>query len=108
MNCSSLTIYCEAESQPDNWDLNWNPDNQPVVWGYKIGTAATESAATAINIYAYGNTIVVENATDEIRVYNAMGSLVATANNENAEIRINGAGVYIVRTGNIAKRVMVN
>jgi len=33
--CSSLTIYCEAESQPEGWDAGWNPDNRPVVWGYK-------------------------------------------------------------------------
>ena len=33
--CSSLTIYCEAEEQPVGWDANWNPDNRPVVWGYK-------------------------------------------------------------------------
>ncbi|MBQ3219959.1 MAG: leucine-rich repeat domain-containing protein [Clostridia bacterium] len=32
-NCNSLTIYCEAESKPDDWDLNWNLDC-PVVWGY--------------------------------------------------------------------------
>lgn len=71
------------------------------------GTAVAESLSNSVNIYAYSNTIVVENATEEIRVYNAMGSLVATANDENAEIRINGAGVYIVRTGNVAKRVMI-
>lgn len=33
--CSNLTIYCEAESKPDNWNIDWNPNNQPVVWGYK-------------------------------------------------------------------------
>jgi len=33
--CSSLTIYCEAESQPSDWDKEWNPDNRPVEWGYK-------------------------------------------------------------------------
>ena len=33
--CNSLTIYCEAESQPTGWDNSWNPDNRPVVWGYK-------------------------------------------------------------------------
>ena len=71
------------------------------------GTAVAESLSNSVNIYAYSNTIVVENATEEIRVYNAMGSLVATANDENAEIRINGTGVYIVRTGNVAKRVMI-
>jgi len=33
--CSSLTIYCEAESQPSGWDTYWNPDSRPVIWGYK-------------------------------------------------------------------------
>ena len=30
--CNSLTIYCEAKYEPDG---DWNPDNRPVVWGYK-------------------------------------------------------------------------
>lgn len=33
--CSNLTIYCEAESQPIGWNADWNPNNCPVVWGYK-------------------------------------------------------------------------
>lgn len=33
--CPNLTIYCEAESQPEGWDKAWNRDNCPVVWGYK-------------------------------------------------------------------------
>ena len=33
--CSSLTIHCEATSKPSGWDSVWNPDNRPVVWGYK-------------------------------------------------------------------------
>ena len=33
--CESLTIYCESQSKPDGWSNNWNPDNCPVVWGYK-------------------------------------------------------------------------
>ena len=32
--CYNLTIYCEAASQPEGWNSNWNPDNCPVVWGY--------------------------------------------------------------------------
>lgn len=28
-----LTIYCEAESQPESWTSNWNSTNRPVVWG---------------------------------------------------------------------------
>ncbi|MDE5618591.1 MAG: leucine-rich repeat domain-containing protein [Clostridia bacterium] len=34
MDCSNLTIYCEAASEP-GWNIYWNPDNRPVVWGYK-------------------------------------------------------------------------
>ena len=33
--CSNLTIYCEAESQSEYWDSNWNCD-RPVVWGHTI------------------------------------------------------------------------
>ena len=72
-------------------------------------TTVGESVANAVNIYAYGNTIVVENATDEIYVYNAMGGLVCRdAACHVSTMTINGPGVYIVRTGNVTKRVMVN
>ena len=110
MGCSSLKIYCEAESKPEGWDSSWNRDDRPVVWGYKLGTAVPESSATAVSIYAYGNTIVVENATGEISVYDAMGRLVCrdVARNVSKEIRVNGTGVYIVKVGNESKRVMVN
>ena len=70
-------------------------------------TAVDDETANTANIYAYGNTIVVENATDEIRVYNAMGGFVAASNEANAKIRVNGAGIYIVKTGQVSKHVMV-
>ena len=58
----------------------------------------------------WGNTIVVENATDEISVYDAMGRLVGrdAIHRVRTEIRVNTAGLYIVKVGNVAKRVMVN
>ena len=73
-------------------------------------TAVAESAANAVNIYAHGNTIVVENATEEIRVYNAMGALVGrdAINRLRTEIPVNGTGIYLVKVGNVVKRVMVN
>ena len=74
-------------------------------------TAIADDAAPAVNIYAYQNIIVVENATDEIYVYNAMGTLVyrdaARHISTTATITVNGQGVYIVKTGNVAKRVMI-
>ena len=71
------------------------------------GTAVNESAANAVSIYAVDRTIFVTNASAGINVYDTMGRLVATANNENAGIRISNAGVYIVKVGNFAKRVMI-
>jgi len=38
--CTALTIYCEAESQPSAWNVNWNYSNRPVVWGYKPAPAS--------------------------------------------------------------------
>lgn len=30
--CDALTIYCEAQSAPAEWDPYWNSYNRPVVW----------------------------------------------------------------------------
>jgi Flp pilus assembly protein protease CpaA len=72
-------------------------------------TAVSDEAANAVNIYAHGNTIVVENATEEIFVYDVMGQLICkdVACRVRAEINVNVPGGYIVKTGNVTKRVMV-
>jgi len=33
LGCASLSIYCQADSQPSGWDAGWNPDGRPVAWG---------------------------------------------------------------------------
>ncbi len=73
-------------------------------------TAISDAEAAAVNIYAFGNTIVVENAENDIYVYDAMGRLIVETPHcdVSTEIRINRAGVYIVKTGTTAKRVMIN
>ena len=77
--------------------------------GVEVSTPVTESAANAVNIYAHGNTIIVENATDEIFIYDAMGRLVGRDDvHIVSRITVNGTGVYIVKTGGMVKRVMVN
>ena len=87
------------------------PDSDiEVSYSYVKGTPVAETAANAVNIYAHGNTIVVENATDKISVYDAMGRLVGrdAIHRVRTEISVNGAGVYLVKTGGTVKRVMVN
>ena len=78
--------------------------------GNNPATAVDEAAANAVNIYTLGNTIVVENATDEIRVYDAMGRLMCrdVACRVRTELQVNTAGVYIVKVGNVSRRVVVN
>lgn len=72
-------------------------------------TAVNEEEVAEVNIFAYGNTIVVENADSDILVYSAMGQLVnrTISNGLRDEIAINGTGIYIVKVGNIAKRVAI-
>lgn len=72
-------------------------------------TAIGNESAIEPTIYAIGKTIVVENATDEIRVYDAMGKLICrdAIHRVRAELRVNAAGVYIVKTGNVVMRVVV-
>ena len=111
-NCHNLKITCEVSSKPAGWDNEWS--DATVTWA-KTDVAIAESAANAVNIYAYGNKIVVENATEEIRVYNAMGALVGCVgkdapwhvSTETTTITIKTSGVYIVKTGATVKRVMV-
>ena len=81
-----------------------------VAEGTKLATVVSESAANAINIYAHDRTIVVENATEEIHVYDAMGKLIYrdAIHRVRTEIPVNTTGVYIVKVGNIAKRVVIN
>ena len=111
--CFPTTIYliCTEEewSTSDEWFWNFtgNESGNKVVWGYKP-TTVTESAANAVNIYANGKTIVVENAAEEISVYDAMGRLVCRdAVRHVSTITVNGTGVYIVKVGDVVKRVVV-
>ncbi len=73
------------------------------------GVAVNETAVDQLLIYAHHKTIVVENATDEIRVYDAMGRMIGrdAINRVRAEIHVNTSGLYIVKVGNVAKRVMI-
>ena len=112
-SCSKLKIYCEAESKPEGWNENWNPDDLPVVWGCDLSgvyTSISKSAADNLAVYAIGNAIVIEVADTDISVYDAMGRMVCrnAINHVRTEIRVNGPGVYIVKVGNATKRVMVN
>ena len=72
-------------------------------------TAIGDDAAAEPIIYAVGRTIVVENSTSQITIYDSMGILIVSdvANGERTELNVDVAGVYIVKVGNTVKKMMV-
>ncbi|MBO7476630.1 MAG: leucine-rich repeat domain-containing protein [Salinivirgaceae bacterium] len=105
----TATINCMVEKRPKGWDWDWCGGGYEgeIVW--KTATPVIESAANAVNIYAYGRNIVVENASDEICVYDAMGKLICrdAIHRVRTELNVKNTGVYIVKVGNTAKRVVI-
>ena len=74
---------------------------------FEMNTDIASSAVTAVNIYAHHNVIVVENATADIYVYDAMGRLVARKGvcEGSAQIAMPRGGIYIVKCGAEVKRI---
>ena len=76
------------------------------------GSAVAEEAAAAVSIYAFDNTIVVEAAealNGEIAVFDLNGRMVAKslATGSRTEIQMPNAGIYIVKAGAAAERVVI-
>ena len=61
------------------------------------------------NIYTLPRTIVVENATSAIRVYDSMGRLIARRDDVHivSTIDVKDSGVYIVEIGGVSQKVRV-
>ena len=93
----------DNENQGGNENEGGNENTNP-------GTAVDDTDALAVNIFAYGNTIVVENADADILVFDAMGRMISRTivTTDRTELQVERAGVYVVKTGNTAKRVMIN
>ena len=68
-----------------------------------------ETEAIPVKVYAYDNTIIIENAEAEIYVFNTAGSLIAHVNQPfvYTEIPVANAGVYIVKVGSMQQKVVI-
>ena len=101
----TLTAELLTQVQESGFEFSaiFEKDDEP-------GVAVADEAAEAVKIFAFGNTIAVENADSDIFVFNAMGRLISRTAPEagRTEIKVNGTGIYVVKTGNAAKRVMIN
>ena len=70
--------------------------------GGETSNILTNSTVNEIKIYNQNRIIIVENATDEISVYDILGQLICryAMPTINTEIPVNKEGLYIVKTGN--------
>ncbi len=70
---------------------------------------AVNETISAINIYAFNNTIVVENADADIYVFDIAGKAVAIRKNTSnrVEIKMPNSGLYIIRVGKEAQKVII-
>ena len=112
----TISISYQPSNENGNGDDNGNGNGDDNGNGNSDDNGNTETAvtesATSINIYAAGRTIVVENATDEIRVYDVMGRLVCRDAIHRVRtgitmINVEKSGIYIVKIGTLAKKLII-
>ena len=93
-DCENLTIYAAAESKPDGWSDDWNPDDRPVVWGYE------NKLGTPVNLHITDNTLswdAVAKANEYLVCINE-GSMEYTVDEPTLSLAIlTEAGVYDIK-----------
>ncbi|MDR1678742.1 MAG: T9SS type A sorting domain-containing protein [Prevotellaceae bacterium] len=74
---------------------------------YQANTSAIPpTSATALKIYPQHHNIIIENTTETIQVYNIAGQCVAQGTGAGS-YNVSQAGIYIVRVGSEARKVIV-
>ncbi|MBR5433891.1 MAG: leucine-rich repeat protein [Bacteroidales bacterium] len=98
-----------AENVPDNNEGNDKPDNHNKPDNHET-TALQNNGSNMVEIYVQNKTIVVENASDEIFVYDSIGRLIARRDAwpRVSTININESGVYVIKIGNLTKKIFVD
>ena len=71
-------------------------------------TAITSADAEVVKIYARGSNIVVDNATDDVFVYDATGRQIShqTPMSQNV-ISVGSRGLYFVKCDNVSEKVII-
>lgn len=76
---------------------------------FEKADAISANAANEVKIYAHHNTVVIENAQDDVYVFDESGKMVARQNvtSDRMEMQMPSQGIYIVRIGDKSQRVFL-
>ena len=103
-----VTVEAKPEDKPIEEDpIEDNPDDNPIEDNPE--TATENIIANNTKIWSFDKTIVIENGGKEIRIVDMSGRTIKTVNadNQRTEIPMQKSGIYIVKTGLTAQKVII-
>lgn len=107
----NTTQPAPATSQNMALPVRHAPNNASVTVEYRIHFRPTDGVddflGERVNLYVMDKTICVDGAEEPLFVYDLLGALVGTGRGEEVRIPIPQTGVYIVRAGRKAAKVVV-
>ena len=107
----STTQPAPATSQNMALPVRYAPNNTSVTVEYRIHFRPLDGVddflGDQVNLYVMDKTICVDGATEPICVYDLLGTLAGTGRGEEVRIPVRQAGVYVVKAGEKAAKVVV-
>ena len=107
----STTQPAPAISQNMALPVRYAPNNTSVTVEYRIHFRPLDGVddllGDQVSLYVMDKTICVDGAEEPLFVYDLLGALVGTGRGEEVRIPVPQAGVYVVRAGGKAAKVVV-
>ncbi|MBO7607872.1 MAG: hypothetical protein J6T28_09710 [Paludibacteraceae bacterium] len=107
----NTTQPAPATSQNMALPVRHAPNNTSVTVEYRIHFRPLDGVddflGDQVSLYVTDKTICVDGATEPIYVYDLLGTLVGISRGEEARIPVSQAGVYVVKAGGKAAKVVV-
>ena len=95
-NVLSIRLATDNTSEMVEYKLHFRPVN-----------GVDDFLGDQVNLYVMDKAICIDGATEPIHVYNLLGTLVGTGRGEEIRIPMRQTGVYVVKTGGKAAKVIV-
>jgi hypothetical protein len=84
-----------------------SPPDVKITYHVNLTSSVENISVSSVNIFTQNRNIVVENAPTAVTIYNVTGSIIAQGAGS-GEYAVPQAGVYVVKVGDVVKKVIVN